>query len=393
MCVCVRMFVCVFVCISSANLYIQIHTHTHNVISISNFPALLRITFGYPTMCKTFNAVFVSFQFLPLFHLLCSLICSQRKKSMNLLYSCWLAGWSLQVQLANENRRERKKTTNSEWTNVFDVIFFKSIQILFHVRMLYARSSFLCLDCKNYSSWWNFYTHTNMVTNTQPTNGVRTHTERISQFYEERINVSGMVFFYSFLAFWKSKCVVFFFIFFKNTLIRLPVCCLAKCLDMRRTWWKHIRDWNFMWRLKCSCSNGVHIHVRFFVCIVVALVKISFSNVNAGIGTPAAKKPKIFATIKATRLSNRQCPNMKHGLVFFIIDLICCRLILLDFLIWYYRSLKLFSRLCEEKVVARLQNNHISLSRLFICKFPKKWAQPSSKIVNASHKLLVRSLY
>lgn len=162
-----------------------------------------------------------------------------------------------------------------------------------------------------------------------------THTQSASanSMRKESMSVEWF-FFYSFLAFWKSKCVVFFFIFFLNTLIRLPVCCLAKCLDMRRTWWKHIRDWNFMWRLKCSCSNGVHIHVRFFVCIVVALVKISFSNVNAGIGTPAAKKPKIFATIRATRLSNRQCPNMKHGLVFFIIDLICCRVILLDFLIW-----------------------------------------------------------
>lgn len=103
-----------------------------------------------------------------------------------------------------------------------------------------------------------FYTHTNI--RTQIRNGNFLHRKRTSgeQFYEERINVSGMVctffsLYLSLIAFRKSKCVLFLFM----TLHSFDDLLLGEMSRRAANMMETYSRLNFMWHLKCSCLNCV----------------------------------------------------------------------------------------------------------------------------------------
>lgn len=127
-------------------------------ISITNFHYFELRIHTVSTMCKSFNATFVSF--LSLFSIFNRN--SVLSPSFTWLRVAWqvriLVGRSLQAQLVNESGklRQKKKRIPTQ-PNIFDVIFFKSIQIPFQMYKCplhvlssspSSSSSSYCLKCR-----------------------------------------------------------------------------------------------------------------------------------------------------------------------------------------------------------------------------------------------------
>lgn len=181
-------------------------------------------------------------------------------------------------KLANE-KYETQKTLNQTSSTLFSLkayeflFMFECFTCFTHSRVF----SFLLLllemsDCKNCSSWWNFYTRTNapdkMYTHAQKN---PKSSKRTGKFYEKRTPASVFVCFRFYFC-WNPKCIALKFCFFSVERFRVPLSSTAKCVvgEMSRQAANMMKTYlrlNFMWHLKCCCFKCT----RFFVLLLLLL--------------------------------------------------------------------------------------------------------------------------